>query len=150
MPSTMLMTFQDYARTIGRVEFDIPYLTVENFDPVLIACGALESAVIAVQNEDTLQADSFRTGLVYGRAPGALKSSSVKMRWVVELRDVVTGRSFKREIPIAKLALLSGRSDYLDLSAGAGLALKSAIEAVAVSNVENAVTVVSVRFTGER
>lgn len=76
--------------------------------------------------------------------------AQVEKRWLVRYTDNTTGDKYRFEIPTADASLLTGNggSDLLPLTAGAGAALKSAIEAVGRSPDGNAITVSSVEFVG--
>lgn len=67
-------------------------------------------------------------------------------RWVCKYTDDVTLKEYEFSIPCADLALATG--DVLNITAGAGLALKNAFEGVAESELGNAVTLNSVIFKG--
>ncbi|MCG3207803.1 MAG: hypothetical protein FOGNACKC_01403 [Anaerolineae bacterium] len=67
-------------------------------------------------------------------------------KWLFRMQDSVNGKIFTHEIGTANNAQLpSPTSDFLDLTAGAGLALKTAIDAVYRSPYGNAGVLVSVQ-----
>lgn len=68
------------------------------------------------------------------------------MKWLLRFQDSTTGRLYNHEIGTADFtALPTPNTDYLDLSAGVGLALKTAIEAVWRSPGGNAGVLLSVQ-----
>jgi hypothetical protein len=73
-----------------------------------------------------------------------------EIRWLVRYTDNTTAEKFRFEIPTADGSLLTGNggTDILPLGAGAGAALKSAIEAAGRSPNGNAITVSSVELVG--
>jgi len=67
-------------------------------------------------------------------------------KWLLRIQDTVNSKIFTHEIGTADGAQLpSSTDDFLDLSAGTGLALKTAIEAAYVSPYGNAGVLVSVQ-----
>ena len=67
-------------------------------------------------------------------------------KWQIQVQDTTTGVIYTHEIGTADASQLpSASSDFLDLSAGVGLALVTAIEAAYESPDGNAGTVVSIR-----
>lgn len=67
-------------------------------------------------------------------------------KWLMRVQDSVNGKIFTYEIGTADNAQLpSSSSDYLDLTAGVGLALKTAVEVVYESPYGNAGVLLSVQ-----
>jgi hypothetical protein len=102
-----------------------------------VSIGTLDTAVLAL----TVDKDAG------SQAPPASKLAQREIKWLARYTDNVLGTSYRFEIPCADLNLL-GSSDMLDLTAGAGLALKNAFESAAKSKFGNAVTLQSVEFVG--
>lgn len=69
------------------------------------------------------------------------------VKWTVSLQDNVLGYISPIHIPTADLSLLVAGNDDLVITAGPGLALKSAIEALARSRAGNPVTVIRVYYS---
>ena len=69
-------------------------------------------------------------------------------KWLVRMTDDVTGRPCSLSIAAPDLSLLVPNSNLMDISAGAGLALVSAVEAGHLSVEGNAVSVVVVVYVG--
>lgn len=67
-------------------------------------------------------------------------------KYVLKYRDTVTLTPHQIEVPGADDTLLTTGSDSLDLTAGPGLALKTAFEAAVVSPAGNPVTLQEVEF----
>jgi len=102
-------------------------------DGVIIGTPRSES-IIAVQNE------------IAGVAP-ADAFAQRETKWLVTGTDSA-GLTCTLEIPTANLDLLPAGSGTLDIAAGAGLALKNALDAVWRSRAGNAVTVSRVIHVG--
>lgn len=71
-------------------------------------------------------------------------------KWLCRYTDNSTHEEFRGSIPTADLTLLPDGSEFLDLTADPGLALKTAFEAIvkSPSDVSHAVTLQSVQFVG--
>lgn len=80
--------------------------------------------------------------------PPASAFAQRELKWLVRYIDSVTNRKYRMEIPCADANLLTGNSSGLDLTSGAGAALKSAIEARGLSQDSNAIVVSSVKLVG--
>jgi hypothetical protein len=90
---------------------------------------------------------SIETVVDQGSAvPPADQGSNRGEKWLYRVQDDVTGQIYTHEIGTADPAQLpSPTSDFVDLTAGNGLALKTAIEAVYESPDGNAGTLLSVQ-----
>lgn len=71
-----------------------------------------------------------------------------EIKWEVSYRDDVTGRPGQFTVPGANTALLTSRSDIIDLTAAGWPGFVSAVEANVVSNIGNPITVEQIRLTG--
>lgn len=79
-------------------------------------------------------------------APPADKAANRGNKWLLRLQDSVNGNIFTHEIGTADDAQLpSAGDDYLDLTAGVGLALKTAVETVYESPYGNTGVLLSVQ-----
>jgi len=78
----------------------------------------------------------------------ANKFAQRELKWLCKYTDNTTLDRFRFEVPCADASLLGTSTDFLDLSAGAGLALKTAFQAIARSKNGNAVTLNSVELVG--
>lgn len=151
MPSLYGLTYKDYNRETSRTEWQIVGITAANLAATQALLATLLTAVQGVsigelQTERVVATETFAS-----RAPASSNLSQRENKWLVSIEDQVTHRLAKNEIPCADLSLLASNSEFLDLSAGAGLALKQAIEAVVkFPGTQNAVSVVSVQFVGRK
>lgn len=84
--------------------------------------------------------------------PGGNASSAFaqrEMKWLCRYQDAVTLKKHRLEIPCADANLLAGNTDFLDLTAGAGLAFKTAFDAQVKSNLTgNAVVLNTAELVG--
>ncbi len=71
-----------------------------------------------------------------------------ELKWLCKYTDNVNGKAYSFTIPCADAALTVGNTDMADLSAGAGLALKTNFDLYAVSELGNAVTLNSAELIG--
>lgn len=109
-------------------------LVVDNIDAIIL--GSAASGVKTVST--VIDAGSA--------APPADENAQRANKWLLRVQDAVNGKIFTHEIGTADNAQLpSSTDDYLDLSAGAGLALKTNFEAVYESPYGNAGTLLSVQ-----
>jgi len=82
--------------------------------------------------------------------PAASTLAQRENKYLLRMKDVVSGQKFRVSIPVADLSILPNNSEFLDLTAGAGLALKDAVEAVVRSPYDgsHAVSLDSAQFVG--
>lgn len=71
-----------------------------------------------------------------------------EIRYRVSYQDNTTLKLYSFTVPCADLLLLPAGSEYLDLSAGAGLALKTDFELYGRSELGNNVTLTQIHFVG--
>lgn len=103
-----------------------------------VSIGTLEKSVLAnAEDKD-----------VGSTAVPANQYAQRETKWLARYTDDVTLKRYQFEIPCANLALLAGNTDFMDLTAGAGLELKTQFESIGQSPVGNAVTLNSVEHVG--
>lgn len=148
MASQCSFSYRDYDNQLSSCGFDITTITGANLDTVNTAVNALSAAILAIQTENSLQskrliaADNF-----ISRAKATEKDTQRAHKWVVTLEDATNHRLTTHRIPQADVSLIGEDVDTLDLGAGAGAALKTAIEAVVkFPGTGNAVNLVSVHY----
>lgn len=150
--SAFTYSLRDFDSEVGRTRFQGDTINAANFDAMNTLITALAAAIQGVTTG--AQANDMR---VYSETPAvgtpADQWSQREIKWLVSMYDATAGKRCRVEIPTADLALLDATSDdpnvrrSLDLTAGAGLALKDAIEAYH-KPFGNAVTVESVIVVG--
>lgn len=134
----------------GRTAFHIVDLTAGN----LVATQALlatlltsiQAIVLGELNRERIILSDTLSSSSAANSPLAQREN----KWLVTYEDATTHFLYRGELPTADLSLLSGNSEFLDLTAGPGQAFKNAFEAVVKSRANNAVTVVSVKFVGRK
>lgn len=122
-------------------------LTAGNIAATLTAIGLLQTALEAVSLNGFTKLDVLAQTTILPGVQPVDGNAQRETKWFVSGTDSA-GFSTSIEIPGADLDLLPVGSGTLDLTAGAGLALKNALEAVWVSRQGNAVTVNSVIHVG--
>lgn len=107
---------------------------------------AIDGITVDGRQQAVLSQDLPKDAGITGKATSPLAQREVK--WYLRYTDDVTGDKGGAEYPCADLSLLSGGTDFLDLSAGAGAALKTAVDTYGRSRLGNAITLQSVQFVG--
>jgi hypothetical protein len=144
-------SFKDYSREISTVRFALPTIDAASFDAVNIGITNLQTAMLALQVENALQSRRvISDNHYYTRAPATSKAAQRENKWLVVAEDDTLHTLFRHEIPLAKLDLLGGNSDFLDLGAGAGAAFKTAFEGIVDSPAGNSSVLISVQYVGKR
>jgi len=138
----------DYTLEGTSAGFNMIDVTAANFDAQVTSLGIVQTAIQAVSLID------FEGQSMYAVDDPAEQDQPVspyaqrESKWLCSMTDDVTAKSVRMEIGGADLTLLVGTTEFMDLTAGAGLALKAAIEAEVVSDAGNAVTLNSVKHVG--
>ena len=132
----------------GEVVSDVNY-TAQNalMDDIVTALEGVSIGVVARDVRTFYEADVSQ---VSATSEWAQRETC----WLLSLYDATANKRFQRTIPCADLSLLDesetdpNKRRSLDLAAGAGLALKTAIEAYMLSPYGNAVTLESCVHVG--
>lgn len=148
MPGKLAVSFVDYSKENTTVNCWLPVYTAVNFvaQEALVATlvTAINGVTLLNQWRDQRAINIIATPKVF---PADVNAQREK-KWLVRSVDDVTGKPVNFEIGGADLALLSAASDVMIITAGAGLALVNAIEAVVTSDVGNAISVLDIVFVG--
>lgn len=139
MPGSFFrLSLKDNSREIGRTEFNTGDLTAITLATALTQMGDLTTAIMAIVL-------GVKVGSGWGdndsfvAAPPASKLAQRGVKWTLQGRDTVTGVPVMNHVPTANLTLLpAGDTEDLDLTAGVGLALKTAYDALVKSPGGNA------------
>lgn len=130
----------------------ITTLTPANVAATETLCGNLLTAVQAIilgQNQTTrlTYAETFLSA-----DAAASNLAQRENKWLVRYHDATTQLKFSVSIPTTDLTKLPAHEEFLDLTAGVGLAFKTAFEAVVVSpdDSANSVVVDSVQYVGRK
>lgn len=146
--SSVVLKALDYSNEPTRFGFNVAQLTAVNFDAQITLVATLQAAVDAVAlglfDGKTIQALDIAVG------PKATDVNAQReAKWRVTFTDDVQPEgngSF--EIGMPDLTLLVAGTGLMNVSAGAGAALVTAIEAAVVSRLGNAVTVTQIAHVG--
>lgn len=141
MPGSFFgLSYKDNSREIGRTDFNIGDLTAVSLAGALTQMGALEDAISAIVLGSLVQSRWGDSDNIVA-APPTSKLAQRGVKWTLQGRDSVTGVPVINHVPTADLTKLpAGASEDLDLTAGVGLALKTAYEALVKSPAGNALT----------
>lgn len=146
MAGKQTLTYLDYSLERSNVGVHVVTPDAAGLDAWNLSLDALRDAMDGVTiGTRTKDARLYDTAVAAATPPASVNAQR-ENKWLVIASDDVTGKVVSFEIPTADLTLLSGNTDLMDISAGAGLALKNAIEAIATSDVGNTITVNEVRF----
>lgn len=140
-------SFLDHDNEGSGVGVNIVDLTAANINTVLAGVEALRIALENVTIGTLRQISVVGQSDIFAGGIPADGNAQRETKWLVSGVDS-EGFSTTLEIPTAQLSLLPAGSGVLDISTGAGLALKSALEAIWVSRQGNAVTVNRVIHVG--
>ena len=141
------MTYLDHDDERSNVSVGIIDLNAGNIAAQLALIATLQAAIeaLVIGALDRTVVSAVTTDLAAVVPASGLAQRETK--WLVSGVDSV-GLNCSMEIPTADLTLLPAGSGILDLSAGTGLALKNALDAVWVSKIGNAVTTSRVIHVG--
>lgn len=132
------------------ISLPILTLTPANVAATTTLITNLENAI-----QDTLIGQKAKSEVVYTRAiisadPAPSTLAQRENKWLLRYHGTTLDVKFQASIGTSDLTLLPANSEFLDLTAGEGLALKTAFEAVVRSPNDAAETVIldSVQFVG--
>lgn len=125
-------------------------LTPANVAATITLAGNLSAAIAGVTLGNILKNETKYAANQLAVGPAASNLAQRENKWLVRYHDETTFQKFQASIGTADLSLLPANSEFLDITAGAGLALKDAFEAVVVSpaDASHTVAVDSVQFVG--
>lgn len=130
--------------------FPVTTLTPANVAAQITLAGNLKVALAAITLGNFLKDESTYSRNLLAQGPAASNLAQRENKWLMRYHDGTTYQKFQLSIGTADLTLLPNNSEFLDLTAGDGLALKTAFEAVVVSPADSthAVILDSVQFVG--
>lgn len=135
---------------ITSTTFPVTTLTPANVAAQQTLMGNLAVAIAgvtigAVQSNQTVYARN-----ILSSSPAASQLAQRENKWLFRYHDAITSQKATVSVGTADLTALPNNEEFLDLTAGDGLALKTAFEAVVVSpfNSSNATILDSVQFVG--
>jgi len=149
MPGRGSWTWTDNSYEKGSIGVPLQTPTAGTYDAWVASASALAVCFENCTVNNAVQASNrLLAGYDYGQGKAASKLSQRENKLLLRYVDSA-GDSFRVEIPCFNLTLLPDGSEFLDLTAGVGLALKTAFEAYARSpRVLLSTTLVSAQFVG--
>jgi hypothetical protein len=151
MPSKAGLSGRDYNGEITRLSYYLAAVAAggANYDAVVLSQEAVQAAVQGVSLID-FEGEFIKVLDTPTESDNAASDRAQReLKWLVTYRDptnVIGNGSF--EIGGADTGLLEANKDTMDLTAGAGLTLKTDLEANLVSRLGNAIEVLEVRLVG--
>lgn len=149
MTSKVTISILDYDKESSTVGIRGDDVTAGNFAAQETLMDAIVAAIDGVSIGTSYKNERTYAVNESAKTPPASKFAQRETKWLVRYTDdtdPIGDGSF--EIPAADLALLATNTKTMDLSAGAGAALVTALEAGMVSKLGNAITVVDVIHVG--
>jgi hypothetical protein len=148
MPSSATLKAIDYSGEATRFGFNMLQVTAANFDAQVVLLDNIQTAVGNVALGTFLGKSMQAVNVAVG-PKATVVNAQREAKWRVTYTDDVQPEgngSF--EIGMPDLSLLVAGTGKMDVSAGAGAALVTAIEAGVVSRLGNAVTVDDIIHVG--
>lgn len=131
------ISYKDNSREIGRTDFNIGDLTAISLPGALTQMGALTDALQAIVLGAKVQTRFGDVDNIVATPPTS-KLAQRGVKWTLQGRDSVTGVPVINHVPTADLTKLpAGAGEDLDLTAGLGLAVKTAYDALVKSPAGN-------------
>lgn len=148
MTSRVTFTGKEHSGKATRTKLYLPDVSSANFDAISTDVDELQAAI------DGVSLITFG-GLKWAARDEPVGGAAVddaaqrELKWLVRYTDDVNPiGNGNFEIGGADTSLLGSGTEFMNLGAGAGLALKTAIEANAVSRLGNSITVTNVQLVG--
>lgn len=148
MAGKTVFTYLDYSKESSRVSVHTAALNAGNIAGQLVLEAAFLAAVEAVTIGKLTKEQVIAVENKSAAIPPTDKSAQIERKWLVSCVDDVTGFPVNFSIPCGDSQYLVNNTDLMDLTAGVGDALKTAVEDYVLSNAGNNVTVVEVRMVG--
>lgn len=133
------------------MEVAITTITPANQAAVETAWGNLLTAMAGVTlGRYVKNAVTLARNITGAQIPATDPLAQRENKWLARYHDATTFQNFQCSIPTADVSLHMANSEFVDLTAGVGLALKTAFEAVVVSPDDSSHSVVldSLQFVG--
>lgn len=132
------------------VAVPITTLTSGNVVAQTTLVGNLQTAIAALTIGNLLKSEMLFSRTLIGAGAAADPLAQRENKLLLRYHDAVEFQKFQVSIGTFDLTFLIANSEYVDLAAGAGLALKTAFEAVVVSPADSAHAVIldSAQFVG--
>lgn len=149
MTSKVTFSGRDYGNETTRCALHLPTVSSANYDTLVISIASLKAVVNGVTVDGNLSGEQFNAIEVAAGAKATSTASQRERKWLVPLIDAVNPLgNWSFEIPMADDQYLVTDGETMNVAAGAGAALVSALEANCVSRLGNAVTVGPIKLVG--
>lgn len=132
------------------VGFSVTTLTPANVAAQETLMGNLAAAIAGITLGNVVQRDLVYWRQQFEKVPASSTLAQRENKWLLRYHDAVTFQKMTRSIGTADLAELPANSEFLALGSGSGAALKTAFEAIVVSDFDSSHAVIldSVQFVG--
>lgn len=132
------------------MSFPVTTLTPANVAAEITKAGNLKVALAAITLGNFIKDESTYARNLLAQGPAADPLAQRENKWLMRYHDATTYQKFQVSVGTADLTKKMANSEFIDLTAGDGLALKTAFEAVVVSPADSSHSVVldSVQFVG--
>lgn len=144
------LTFRDSSNELGKTDFNIGDITALSIAGALTDMGAARTALENI-TLGTVAQSRFGDADTLSNARPTDPLCQRGVKWTVSWEDTVTHSKGTNYIPTADLSLLplvgGVRSEDLDLTAGAGLAAKTALDTLAKSPAGNPISVLRIYYS---
>lgn len=150
MPGRFVLSFIDETRETATASVNGATLNAVNFDAQIALQDALQTAIEAVTLGNVWQLVRQASAVRLTQVPPVSKAAQRECKCLIQYEDAITKKRYGVELPTFDLTLLKLNSDEVDLTAGAGLALKTAFEAYAQSPYGNDCVILKITHVGRR
>lgn len=152
MPSKVTASFIDHDLELSTVNLTIETLEETNFDEIVGVGGTIDTVMTAVAAV-TLGTYAKKTVTALVEEISSTVPTSVyaqrESKWLVSYADTVTNKKYQMTIPNADLSLKAGNTKFMNVAAGAGATLVSALESgVRAPDTGNTIEVLSIYHVG--
>lgn len=142
-------------RENGSVESSSTSLPIITLTPANVAANETLVGNLRTALQGLILGQQAQATIIYNRTevsadPAASALAQRENKWLCRYHDATTNQNFQASFGTADLTKKVTNKEYVDLSAGAGLAFKTAFEAIVVSPADASHSVVldSVTFVG--
>jgi len=132
------------------LEVPVTTITAGNYTATLALLATLQSTAEALLLGETVKHELIADRTKFADIPAGSNFAQRENKWLVRYHEEGTSKKFVVSLPTADLDQHMDNSEFVDLTAGNGLAFKNAFEAVVVSPADSGANVVvdSVQFVG--
>lgn len=150
MAGRLTMSFIDEDKEVASASFNGLTLNAANLDAQYALQDDLRTAVAGITLMQNYQYTRVADIHLFSKVPPTDKAAQRECKCLVQYEDNFTFRQYGVEIPGFDLATKEAGKPTVDLTAGVGLALKTAFEAYVQSPTGHSVTVKQVIHIGRR